>query len=142
MDFRDAYRRDSAGRFIVPLLVQEDPKQLGESRETAIKRLQSLHKRLEFKLELRAQYTVCLQEYLSLDHMTKVDKKIESLDPFHYYLPHAVMKEVSSTTKLRIAFDGSCKTTSGKSLNDILRVGPTIQQELFAIILRFRQHTC
>lgn len=85
MEFQDAYRRDSFGRFIVPLLFRENPKQLGESRETAIKRLQSLHKRLEFKPELRAQYAACLQEYISLGHMIKVDEKVEPLSPFHYY---------------------------------------------------------
>jgi len=40
-----------------------------------------------------------------------------------------------------VVFDTSCKTTSGKFLNDLLRVGPTIQNTLFNIILRFRQHT-
>lgn len=57
----------------------------------------------------------------------------------HYLPHHAVMKEDSIITKLRVVFDGSCKTSSGKSLNDILRVGPIIQSELFAIITRFRQ---
>lgn len=32
--------------------------------------------------------------------------------------------------------------SSGKSLNDILQVGPVIQQELLDIITRFRQHRC
>ena len=41
----------------------------------------------------------------------------------------------SSTTKLRIVFDGSAKTTNGLSLNDILLVGPNIQQDLFSILL-------
>ncbi|XP_018406350.1 PREDICTED: uncharacterized protein LOC108782552, partial [Cyphomyrmex costatus] len=56
-----------------------------------------------------------------------------------YYLPHhAVLKESSITTKLRVVFDASCKTTSGLSLNDTLLAGPTIQDDLFSILARFR----
>jgi len=56
-----------------------------------------------------------------------------------YYLPrHAVYKKTSTTTKLRVVFDGSCKTSTGISLNDTLMVGPTIQENLFSILTRFR----
>ncbi|XP_070141766.1 uncharacterized protein [Drosophila kikkawai] len=59
----------------------------------------------------------------------------------HYFIPHhCVLKPESSTTKLRVVFDVSCKTTSNKSFNDILYAGPTVQSELFAILLRFRTH--
>jgi len=37
-------------------------------------------------------------------------------------------------------FDGGAKTTNGWSLNDILQVDPTIQQDLYSIVLRFRTH--
>jgi hypothetical protein len=37
-------------------------------------------------------------------------------------------------------FDASAKTTSGLSLNNTLLVGLTVQQDLFAIVLRFRLH--
>ena len=58
-----------------------------------------------------------------------------------YYLPHhTVFKQSSLTTKLRVVFDGSSKTTNGLSLNDILLVGPNVQQDLFSILLRFRIH--
>lgn len=51
-----------------------------------------------------------------------------------------MIKESSTSTKLRVVFDASCKTRSGISLNDCVMVGPTIQKELFDIIVRFRQH--
>jgi len=37
-------------------------------------------------------------------------------------------------------FDGGAKTSNGMSLNDILQVGPTVQQDLYSIILQFRTH--
>ncbi|RLU21169.1 hypothetical protein DMN91_006519 [Ooceraea biroi] len=140
-EFRSTYQRDPFGRFIVHFSFKEDPSQLGDSRETVLKRLRSVNKRLYSNLELKTQYIACIEEYLSLGHMTKVDKEINQRSPYCYYLPyHAVVKEDRSTTKLRVVFDASAKTTSGKSLNDILLVGPTIQQELFSILVRFRQH--
>ena len=62
-----------------------------------------------------------------------------SFDDF-YISHHAVIKEESATTKTRIVFDGSAETTSGKSLNDVLMTGPTIQDDLFTLLLRFRSH--
>lgn len=56
-----------------------------------------------------------------------------------YYLPHhAVIKTSSTTTKLRVVFDASMKTSSGRSLNDILMVGPTIQKDLGQLLLQWR----
>ncbi|XP_061391232.1 uncharacterized protein LOC133326618 [Musca vetustissima] len=63
------------------------------------------------------------------------------LDEPHYYIPHhCVLKPNSTSTKLRVVFDASCATSSEKSLNEILMVGPTIQEELFLLLLRFRLH--
>lgn len=57
------------------------------------------------------------------------------------YLPHhGVIRESSTTTKLRVVFDASAATSSGKSFNDIQHIGPTVQDDLLSILLRFRQH--
>uniref|UniRef100_A0A0K2TDV5 Putative LOC101744643 [Bombyx mori] n=1 Tax=Lepeophtheirus salmonis TaxID=72036 RepID=A0A0K2TDV5_LEPSM len=53
------------------------------------------------------------------------------------YLPHhAEIKESSSTTKLKIVFDGSMKSHSELSLNDCLLVGP--KRPLYLIDLLFK----
>ncbi|XP_053961109.1 uncharacterized protein LOC128865111 [Anastrepha ludens] len=59
---------------------------------------------------------------------TQAKRRFESLE----------RKEDSSTTKLRVVFDGSAVTTSGLSLNEILMARPTIQPKLFDILIRFR----
>ncbi|XP_011875597.1 PREDICTED: uncharacterized protein LOC105566304, partial [Vollenhovia emeryi] len=57
------------------------------------------------------------------------------------FLPHhGVLREASSTTKLRVVFNGSARTTSGISLNDCLHAGPKLQLDLDAVILRWRMH--
>ncbi|GFW81449.1 integrase catalytic domain-containing protein [Trichonephila clavipes] len=55
------------------------------------------------------------------------------------YLPHhGVVRDTNCTTKLRVVFDASSKTSSGLSLNDLLMVGPRVQPELFPILIQFR----
>ncbi|KAK9731680.1 hypothetical protein QE152_g13489 [Popillia japonica] len=62
-------------------------------------------------------------------------------DSVSYYLPHhAVFKDTSITTKTRVVFDASSKPDSGLALNDVLQVGPCIQDDIFSIMLRFRTH--
>ena len=50
------------------------------------------------------------------------------------------MKDGSTTTKVRIVFDRSAKTSTGISLNEAQRVGRVVQNDLFSIVLRFLQH--
>ncbi|XP_041379393.1 uncharacterized protein LOC121392076 [Gigantopelta aegis] len=58
-----------------------------------------------------------------------------------FYLPmHVVLKESSTTTKVRAVFDASAKSSSGFSLNDTLLVGPTVHSSLVDVLLRFRHH--
>ena len=58
-----------------------------------------------------------------------------------FYLPyHCVIKDASSTTKLRVVFDDSAKSASGVSLNDRLMVGPQLQKDLFGILIGFWFH--
>lgn len=79
-----------------------------------------------------------MREYLELGHMTKIDTYTSP----YYFLPHhGVFRENSTTTKLRVVFDASAKTTSGQSLNDIQTIGPSLHNDIFAILLRFRQYT-
>ena len=57
-----------------------------------------------------------------------------------YLLVQVVVKESSSTTKVRAVFDASSKSTSGTYLNDQLLTGPTIHSSLVDVILRFHYH--
>jgi len=81
-----------------------------------------------------------LQEYEELCHMSQINEDTSSTEE-RYYLPHhAVFKSSSSTTRTRVVFDGSCRSSNGLSLNDTLLIGPTIQQVLYSIVLQFRTY--
>ncbi|XP_043498454.1 uncharacterized protein LOC122521768 [Polistes fuscatus] len=88
--------------------------------------------------EIRKEYQEFLTEYENLGHMEKLNSSSRNDG---YYLPHhAVIKQLSLNTKLRVVFDASAKSDNGLSFNDVLMVGPTIQEDLFAILVRFRSH--
>ena len=52
---------------------------------------------------------------------------------------HCVVRRDKVTTKLRVVYDASAKTT-GPSLNDCLFTGPNFGQSILDILLRFRVH--
>ncbi|XP_058836392.1 uncharacterized protein LOC131692967 [Topomyia yanbarensis] len=130
--------RDADGRFVVTLPKKEYIiEQLGDSKAIALKRFHGLERRLEANDTLKRLYGEFIQEYLSMGHMREIDQ--EYCGARSYYMPHhAVLKPDSTTTRLRVVFDGSCRSSTGVSLNDGLMVGPVVQEDLLSIILRFR----
>ncbi|XP_072948180.1 uncharacterized protein [Epargyreus clarus] len=134
--FQETTHRTSDGRFCVQIPLRDSPDVLGESHHIAEKRLLQMEKKMRKNNKLRIDYNKFMQEYESLGHMSEVAKPLHGC-----YLPHhAVIRESSETTKLRVVFDASAETTTGISLNDIQYVGPVVQDDLFSILLRFRQH--
>ena len=81
-----------------------------------------------------------MQEYIDLGHMSHVNQDTQMSEPIVYLPYHGVIKEASTTTKLRVVFDATAKTSSGKSLNNLLFVRPTLQDNLIDILMRFRLH--
>ena len=61
---------------------------------------------------------------------------------FHFYLffINCRNRTTISDTKTRVVFGGSAKTSTGVSLSDTFMNGPTIQDDLFLIVTRFRSH--
>lgn len=58
-----------------------------------------------------------------------------------YFMPyHAVMKDSSETTKLKVVFDAFAKTYTGVSLNNCLKVGSKNQRDFFSVLVRFGTH--
>lgn len=72
--------------------------------------------------------------------MKAVTDKEPLSSPTFCLLHHTVINEASHTTKLRVVFNGSSKSSNGFPLNDILLVGPNLQKELILILLKFRCH--
>ncbi|XP_062541817.1 uncharacterized protein LOC134209804 [Armigeres subalbatus] len=144
MHFQQTTTRDETGRYVV-----QYPKRIGfneligESKGTALRRFQQLERRLEKDAAIRKRYNEFMQEYIHLKHMKPIGTldNVEDHGRTVCYLPHhPVFKESSTTTKLRVVFDGSAKTSTNYSLNDALLTGPVIQDDLLDLILRFRKY--
>lgn len=135
--YSETVTRSDEGRYVVRLPFKDDPHLLGDSRSMATRRFYKIEQKLAKNEELHREYAAFMSEYLSLGHMEKIDPT--TLPNSNYFLPHhCVLKPDSSTTKLRVVFDASAKSSTGKSLNDLLMVGPTVQSDLFSVIIRFR----
>ncbi|GFW37079.1 integrase catalytic domain-containing protein [Trichonephila clavipes] len=120
------------------MALNKDPSCLGNSKDIAIRRLNSLWKRLSRNSRYLSLYEEFLKEYEELGHLERVVESSEP--PTHYYIPHhGVLRPEKLTTKLRIVFNGSSPTTTGISLNDILLKGE-VKEDVFDTISRFRRH--
>ncbi|XP_045774153.1 uncharacterized protein LOC123873362 [Maniola jurtina] len=105
----------------------------------AKQRFLNLEKRFRRNPQIKEQYVEFIREYAALGHLEVLP--ITKPPELSYFLcHHAVFKETSESTKIRVVYDGSAPTPSGYALNDILMVGPNIQDSLFAILIRARQY--
>ncbi|XP_018377653.1 PREDICTED: uncharacterized protein LOC108770516 [Trachymyrmex cornetzi] len=90
---------------------------------------------------LKEAYKEFLNEYRQQGHMSLVENPDVLLAQEHYIIPHQpVVRPDSMTTKLRVVFEASSKTTNGNSLNDKLMPGPNLQADLQQFLMRFRTH--
>ncbi|XP_065094858.1 uncharacterized protein LOC135715573 [Ochlerotatus camptorhynchus] len=139
--FLSTYQRDETGRFIVKLPFKDNLPQLDNCRSLALKRFLMLEKRLIRNPELQAQYVNFIREYEALGHCTEINESEDPPNKQTFYLPHhAVLRPSSSSTKCRLVFDASAKLSPSElSLNDVLQVGPVVQNDLHHIALRFRK---
>ncbi|XP_062532995.1 uncharacterized protein LOC134201760 [Bombyx mori] len=137
--FKEHTSRLTDGRFCVKIPLKLSPDILGESLPRAKRCLQSLEHRLKGKPAMNVMYKDFMREYEFLGHMAKCP--ILDYNKAHFIPHHGVLRESSTTSKLRVVSNASSPTTSGVCFNNIQMVGPVVQDDLLSILLRFRQHT-
>ena len=76
-----------------------------------------MKRKFKENLEFEKQYKHFMHEYEILGHMQQVTRNSLSIyqNEQYFLLHHAVVKPSRTTTKLRVVFDSSCKTLTGKS---------------------------
>ncbi|GFV45899.1 DUF1758 domain-containing protein [Trichonephila clavipes] len=137
--FQNTYACNSDGRFVVKLPFYKSNSELGESKPAAISRLLAMERKFKNNPDFEKQYKEFMNEYKLLCYMSLVNSNSHTSDKYLNFLPHhAVIKSSSTTTKLRVVFDASGKTTNGASLNSLLGVGPKLQRDIFELLLNFR----
>ncbi|XP_043064098.1 uncharacterized protein LOC122320088 [Drosophila ficusphila] len=117
--FQNTFSRLSSGQYSVRLPAKASFDMLGDSYGRALRRFKTLEGKLLKDVELKSQYAAFIKEYIDLQHMSLASEQSVASQ---YYLPHhCVQKPDSTTTKLRVVFDG-----------------PSIQPKIFSTLLRFR----
>lgn len=139
-EFRKDLRKVD-GRYEVALPWKSDmSSSLVDNFQSALFRLKGLVKKLGKDPDLGERYNAVLKE---MEH----DGIVEEVPPDEvtgnfprFYLPHfPVVREASSSTKVRPVFDASAKGPNGLSLNDCLETGPNLIPQLVEILIRFRR---
>lgn len=137
--FLENVSRNAQGRYVVKLPFKEQAAaEIGDTREIALKRLRGLEKRLARDSSLKDQYTRFLEEYEVLGHMRQISDPNNNEHKAFYLPHHCVFKVSAESSKIRVVFDASCKSSTGVLLNDALLTGPVIQQDFMSILMRFR----
>ncbi|GBM37038.1 hypothetical protein AVEN_31876-1 [Araneus ventricosus] len=135
--FVRTHKRNKDGRYGVSMALSRDPSCLGNSKDMAVRQLNSLWKCLPKDSECLSLYTDFLREYEDLGNLERVVESNEP--PTQYYIPHhGVLRPNKLTTKLRVVFNASSPTTTGISLNEILMKGDVIE-DVFQRISSFRR---
>lgn len=137
--FEKTHKRLDNGQFQVVIPYKNDVDNLTSNYGNALVKLNSMNTRMKKNPDLSQQVSKFMTEYEELGHMTRIDISQEDKNRQAYYFPyHAVLKPTSSTTKLRVVFDGSSKTDSSLSLNDTQCVGPNCQTDSSSLLVNFR----
>lgn len=132
--FLDTHKRDETGRFIVKLPLKDNEKDLGSSRDIALKRFMYLERKFAKNPEMKSVYVEKIRKSMKNGHILLATAKPKMGEPV-YYIPHHCIEKDN-----RIVYDASCKTDTGISFNDIQMLGPKLQADLFKTIMRFRRH--
>ncbi|XP_011060269.1 PREDICTED: uncharacterized protein LOC105149513 [Acromyrmex echinatior] len=118
------HQRTAEGRYIVRLPFASPPTTLFETRRSAERLLIAMERRCEKDARFGDLYRAFLKEYEDQGHMELAQEPSNSGEDRCYLPHHGVLRESSTTTKLRsittklrVVFNGSQCTRSGESLN-------------------------
>ncbi|XP_054725647.1 uncharacterized protein LOC129235684 [Anastrepha obliqua] len=111
--FISTHLRDNTGRYIVslPFRAELNGKPVPEFHNShlgGLIRLKNMERVFARNPNFQIAYLKFMREYQDLGHMELVGEYPKNLTPLSYYLPHHGVEKLSSTTtKLRVVFDGS-----------------------------------
>jgi hypothetical protein len=85
------------------------------------------------------EYNAIIQDQLERGIVEVVEDLGDTPKMVHYLPHHAMIRQDKRTTKVRVVYDTSARS-SGPSLNDCLHSGPKFNQRILEILLRFRSY--
>jgi len=135
--YQNTHAKNGRGRYVLQLPFKKHIPSDNNSYFNALRRLNQVDAFLSKHSDISIQYKECMREYQDSNHMEKAVPHDEHQSVI--YIPHHhIYRTTSTTTKLRVVFDGSSIMNSGLALNDYLLKGPKLQKDIISILMNFR----
>ena len=140
-DFHENFKKDTKrmddGSYEARLPWKPDHCAVPTNQDLAMARLYSTTRKLE-KINKLEEYHQVMLEQVEEGILEEIPDK--PTGAVVHYIPHQpVIREEAESTRLRIVYDCSARSSSqGPSLNDCLETGPSLQPHIFDILLRNR----
>ncbi|CAG9132520.1 unnamed protein product [Plutella xylostella] len=132
-------KRLETGKYVVKMPLKEDWRtKLGESKPSAIAQFKQLERKMARQDYFAQQYKNFMNEYKELGHMKLATTATKHAEKQVFLPHHGVIRESSTTTKLRVVFNASMKTSTNYSLNDLMEKGPNLQKDIMTLIIKWR----
>ena len=126
-------------RYEVSLPWREQHDNLPDNYNLSRRRLHCLLKRLQQNPEVLREYNSIICDQRERGIVEEVGDSEVTSNVIHYLPHHAAIRHDKETTKVRVVYDASARS-SGPSLNDCLYTGPKFNQRILEILLRFRSY--
>ena len=119
---------------------KKSPELLPDNYSQVLKKMGSTERRLSKQPAHAKSYDEQMQEMERMQFARKLTKdEIEEWKgPVHYVAHHAVIRPETKSTPVRIVFNSSA-SYNGHSLNEYWYKGPDLLNNLFGVVLRFRE---
>ena len=88
---------------------------------------------------LQEEYYGVLYDYLHQGIIERIPTGEIHKQEGVFYMPHRPVIKEGSSSRVRPVFDCSAKSYNGKSLNDLLETGPSLNPDLCSVMIRFRR---
>ena len=128
-------------QWLIPYPWKKDPRQLPNNKSQAMKKLEATERRLLRNPDHAAAYDLQMVEMNQLQFSRRLTEKEtrEYSGPVHYISHHEVLRPESKSTPVRIVFNSSA-AFQGHKLNEYWMKGPDLLNDLFGVVLRFREN--
>jgi len=135
----DTRFEESEGRYEIQLPWKNNCTPKLDGYMMCSRRLFQLHSRLKKDEPLLREYDQTIRQQIDSGIIEECEEIQHPEDRSHFLPHHGVIKQDRQTTKLRVVFDGSAKSSNDDlSLNDCLQKGPNLVPHLFDTVIKFR----
>lgn len=129
----------SEERYESGLLWKRENINLPNNYSYAVKRFESIEKKMDKDELYRNVYTTKINEYIKKGYAVQLSvEEAQKISPRTWYLPHFGVLNKNKPGKFRLVFDAAAKF-QGISLNSSLMSGPDLNQPLVSVLLKFRE---